>query len=127
MSVIALEAFYMNATSEIQTMADYGGQDITAKGHKADEMRNITEPAQNQGAPTYRIPIDRAIKLVVRDANGSTAEPAAHLVPALLPSQIEWALPKGEAGAPPVPEPAPETAPPAPPAGGPATGSAAPP
>ena len=42
-TIVALQAFYMNNTSEIQTMADYGGQDMTAKGRKADEMRNISE------------------------------------------------------------------------------------
>ena len=34
-TIVALQAFYMNDTSEIQTMADYGGQDTTAKAHKA--------------------------------------------------------------------------------------------
>ena len=28
-TIVALEAFYVNDTSEIQTMADYGGQDTT--------------------------------------------------------------------------------------------------
>src|SRR4029453_10329843 len=85
-TIVALQAFYMNDTSEIQTMADYGGQDTTAKGHKADEMRNITEAARNAvGAgqePTFRIPIDRAMTLVVEDAK----KDPAHLIPALPPS-----------------------------------------
>ncbi|HEU4616123.1 MAG TPA: hypothetical protein VFS15_28695, partial [Kofleriaceae bacterium] len=46
-TIVALQAFYMNNTSEIQTMADYGGQDLTAKGRKADEMRNISEAGKN--------------------------------------------------------------------------------
>jgi len=82
-TIVALEAFYVNDTSEVQTMADYGGQDITAKGHKADEMRNITEAASNSPAPgapqTYRIPIDQAMKLVVETAK---TDPS-HLIPAL--------------------------------------------
>ncbi len=86
-TIVALEAFYVNDTSEIQTMADYGGQDVTAKGHKADELRNITEAASNGVAPgtpqTYRIKIDRAMELVVDDAK----KDPSHLVPALPPSQ----------------------------------------
>jgi hypothetical protein len=85
-TIVALQAFYMNNTSEIQTMADYGGQDLTAQGRKADEMRNITEPGKNNAAPgqeaTYRIPITKAMELVVKDAK---TDPS-HLVPALPPS-----------------------------------------
>src|SRR3989442_3755507 len=84
-SIVALEAFYMNDTSELQTMADYGGQDTTAKSHKADEMRNITEPARNgaaEGMPqTYRIKVEHAIDLIVRDA----ANDPTHLIPAYKP------------------------------------------
>src|SRR4029079_18919739 len=71
-TITALQAFYVNDTSELQTMADYGGMDKTAKGHKADELRNITEPATNTPAPgmprTVRIKIDEAMKLVVEAA-----------------------------------------------------------
>jgi hypothetical protein len=86
-TIVALQAFYMNDTSELQTMADYGGQDTTAKSHKADEMRNITEAASNGVAPgtpqTYRIRIDHAMELVVRDAK----DHPDHLVP-LLPEAV---------------------------------------
>ena len=58
-SINALQAFYMNDTAEMQQNKDYGGMDTTAKGHKADEMRNITEAASNAGG-TYRIPIEHA-------------------------------------------------------------------
>src|SRR5215468_5546719 len=82
-TIVALQAFYMNNTSEIQTMADYGGQDVTAKGHKADEMRNITEAGKNAVGPgqqpTFRIPIDYAMKDVVDEA----AKDPSHLIPAL--------------------------------------------
>ena len=85
-TIVALQAFYMNNTSEIQTMADYGGQDLTAKGRKADEMRNISEPGKNavgEGQqPTFRIPIDHAMKLIIEDAK----KDPSHLVPALPPS-----------------------------------------
>ncbi len=82
-TIVALQAFYMNNTSELQTMADYGGQDLTAKGRKADEMRNISEAGKNSVSegmqPTFRIPIEHAMKLVVEDAK----KDPAHLVPAL--------------------------------------------
>src|SRR5688500_17898334 len=85
-TIVALQAFYMDNTSEIQTMADYGGQDLTAKGRRADEMRNISEPGKNavgEGqAPTFRIPIEHAMKLVTEDVK----KDPAHLVPALPPS-----------------------------------------
>jgi hypothetical protein len=85
-TIVALQAFYLNNTSEIQTMADYGGQDTTAKGRKADELRNISEAGKNAvpagQEPTYRIPIDVAMKLVVEDAK----KDPSHLVPALPPS-----------------------------------------
>ncbi|HEX5060232.1 MAG TPA: hypothetical protein VFV99_12775 [Kofleriaceae bacterium] len=85
-TIVALQAFYMNNTSEIQTMADYGGQDLTAKGRKADEMRNITEAGKNSVGPgqeaTFRIPIQNAMQKIVEDAK---ADPS-HLIPALPPS-----------------------------------------
>jgi hypothetical protein len=85
-TIVALQAFYMNNTSVIQTMADYGGQDQTAKGRRADEMRNITEAGKNavgEGQEaTYRVPIEHAMKLVVE---GAKTDPS-HLVPALPPS-----------------------------------------
>jgi hypothetical protein len=85
-TIIALQAFYMNNTSEIQTMADYGGQDKTAKGRRADEMRNINEAGKNAVGPgqepTFRIPISAAMKLVEEDAK----KDPSHLIPALPPS-----------------------------------------
>lgn len=80
-SIIALQAFYMNDTSQVQTMADYGGMDKTALGHKADEMRNITEVGKNTAGGTVHIKIDDAMQLIVRDA----AKDPSHLVP-LAPS-----------------------------------------
>lgn len=86
-TIVALQAFYMNNTSEIQTMADYGGQDLTAKGRKADELRNITEAGKNNVGPgqepTFRIPIDVAMKLVAEDAKKNPS----HLIPALPASE----------------------------------------
>jgi hypothetical protein len=77
-AIVALQAYYANDTAEIQTMRDYGGQDTTAKTHRAAEMQNITEKGGKSGA-NYRISIDEAIKDVARDAK---IDPA-HLVPAL--------------------------------------------
>lgn len=88
-TIVALQAFYMNDTSEIQTLADYGGQDTAARSRRADEMRNITEAGVNIVAPgtpqTYRIRIDGedgAMQLVVKDAKRAPN----HLVPLLPPA-----------------------------------------
>lgn len=68
-TIVALQAFYMNDTSEIQTMADYGGQEMTAKDHKAAEMGNIPD-------------IHRAMQEVVEAAK---ADPS-HMVPSAEPA-----------------------------------------
>jgi hypothetical protein len=83
-TIVALQAYYMNDTSEIQTMADYGGQDTTAKTHRAAEMQNINQnpPIKNQvagGTQTYQVPIEVAMKRVIEDAK---TDPS-HLIPAL--------------------------------------------
>jgi cytoskeletal protein RodZ len=71
-SIVALQAFYMNDTSEIQTMADYGGNDKTAQSIRTAQVHNITEAAKNATAPgkpdTYRISIDDAMRIVVEQA-----------------------------------------------------------
>lgn len=87
-SIVALQAFYLNDTSEIQTMADYGGQDTSARSLRAEQVNRIGEYGSNpkpaepkaNAAPkpqTYRIPVDLAMKLVIADAK---ADPGA-LVP----------------------------------------------
>src|SRR5262245_39255957 len=119
-TIVALQAFYVNDTSELQTMMDYGGQDTTAKGRKADEMRNITEAGRNTPAPgqeaTYRIPITDAMKLVVESAK----QDPSHLIPALPPStkpSIEPVFGRPKQAAPATPPPgAPEAGSGAPPA-----------
>jgi hypothetical protein len=119
-SITALQAFYMNDTSELQTMMDYGGQDTTAKSHKAEEMRNINEPTI--GAPS--ITIDKAMDLVVRDAK----DHPERLVPG---AQTEGFKPKAtevaHPGAPELIVTAPPPAPPAAAGSGAGSGSAAPP
>jgi hypothetical protein len=81
-TIVALQAFYMNDTSEVQNTADYGGQDITARGHKADELRNISELGKNASGDTVHIKIEDAMNLVIRDAQ----KDPSHLIPALPPS-----------------------------------------
>jgi hypothetical protein len=80
-TIVALQAFYMNDTSEVQTMADYGGQDTTYKSIRTTQISNISEYGPNAAAPgqpqTYRVSIDRAIKLVV---DAAKVDPA-NLVP----------------------------------------------
>lgn len=115
-SIIALQAFYMNDTSELQHTKDYGGMERTAASHKADEMRNISEAATNTGAPTFRIPVEHAMDLVVEDAK----KDPSHLIPSLpastkatiepvfgRPKPLGGAAPAPEAGAGSAPAPAP--------------------
>ena len=83
-TIVALEAFYVNDTSEIQTMADYGGQDTGAKSLRTEQVNRIAEYGTNPrpAAPkvneaprqqSYRIPIDVAMKLVVEGARSNPA------------------------------------------------------
>lgn len=138
-TITALQAFYMNDTSEIQTMADYGGQDTQAKAIKAEQTGTITRgsmpnppPADAHQLQTYRIPITAAMQKVVDDAK---KDPST-LVPAFGASKCRTVLPDfgrpktddkppcpawGQAATPPAPAPAPTDAPPAP-----GTGSGAP-
>jgi hypothetical protein len=88
-TIVALQAFYMNDTSEIQTMADYGGNDTSARSIRTAQIHNITEVGSNPAAPpkanepakpaTYRVNIEQAMKLVVESAK---VDPAA-LVPSV--------------------------------------------
>jgi len=68
-TIVALQAFYMNDTSDIQTMADYGGTDAQARSLRAAQVQHITDyganPTAEGKAATYRVNIDDAMKLVV--------------------------------------------------------------
>jgi hypothetical protein len=99
-TIVALEAFYVNDTSEIQTMADYGGQDTNQQSLRADQLRRIREYGTNPkpAAPkageapkpqTYRVPIDVAMKLVV---DGAKADPSS-LIPQVGRSDKSTVLP----------------------------------
>ncbi|MEO8842515.1 MAG: hypothetical protein ABI591_17410 [Kofleriaceae bacterium] len=91
-SITALQAFYMNDTSELQTMQDYGGQDTVAKSHKAEEMRNINEPAIG----TNSITIERAMAAVVKSAGDAHAagKPATALVPGACEQTMPTEIPQ---------------------------------
>lgn len=128
-TIVALEAFYVNDTSEIQTMADYGGQDTSARSLRAEQMNRIGEygPNPRPAAPkaneepkpqTYHIPIEVAMKRVIQDAK---ADPAA-LIPQVGRSDRSTVLPIF--GRPKLIPPAPVA--PAPPAGTVPAGDAAP-
>lgn len=138
-TIVALQAFYVNDTSEIQTMADYGGQDTGARSLRTDQINRIGEYGTNAkpAAPkageaarpqTYRVPVDVAMKLVVEGAK----QDAGKLIPSLGPSDKSTVLPVfGRPKLAPAPAPAPaggaaagaETA--GAPAGAPATPAAA--
>src|SRR3954467_5476774 len=124
-TIVALEAFYVNDTSEIQTMADYGGQDTSAKSLRADQLSRINEyatnpkpaaPKANEAAKpqTYRVPIDVAITHVLKEAKGDPSS----LVPQAGRSDKNPVLPIF--GRPKI-IPPPPAAPPPPPAGAAAT------
>lgn len=85
-SIVLLQAFYMNETAEVSTMADYGGQDSEVKSLKATQMNNITQVAHNAPVEgkedTFRIGIEHAMELVVADAKID----GANLVPAIGPA-----------------------------------------
>lgn len=88
-SIVALQAFYMDDSSEIQHMADYGGQDTAYRTLRAQQLENLQRyepkpaPQPGQATPqTYTISIDDAIALVVKSAK---TDPA-NLVPALGPA-----------------------------------------
>ncbi len=95
-TIVALQAFYMGDTSEIQTMADYGGQDSQAKAIRAEQTGTITKsttpnppPKTTAEVQTYRIPIAVAMQRVVDDAK----KDAGMLIPAFGASKCRTVLP----------------------------------
>lgn len=73
-SIALLQAFYMNDSSDVQTMADYGGQDTEFQRIRADELSRISQCANvlaaagGAGQSQHAIPIEAAMRLVVDDA-----------------------------------------------------------
>jgi len=84
-TIIALQAFYVDDTSEIQTMADYGGQDTFAKQIRTTQEGSINETVPNGAVAdptkqTYRIPVEDAMKKVVEEAKKDPGS-VSNLVP----------------------------------------------
>jgi hypothetical protein len=93
-TIVALQAFYMDDTSEIQTMADYGGQDTFAKSIRSTQEGAIKEYAPNGAVAdpkqqTYRIAIDEAMKKVAVEAK----KDPSNLVPMVGKSDAPTVLP----------------------------------
>lgn len=79
-TIVALQAFYAGDTSEVQTLADYGGNDEAARTLRTAQITTITTSAPNGAVAdpsrqTYRIKVDEAMKLVVQNANPKNACP----------------------------------------------------
>lgn len=99
-SIVALQAFYMNDTSEVQTMADYGGQETAHKLLRAQQLENLQRyeskaapqaprPGEPAAPQTYAISIDDAIPLVVESAKRDPS----NLVPAIGPANTPTVKP----------------------------------
>lgn len=83
-SIVLLQAFYINDSSTVQLMADYGGQDTDFQRGRADEVARISQCSNVMGAAgtntsKHTIRIEDAMRLVVE---GARRDPAA-LVPEL--------------------------------------------
>lgn len=87
-SIVALQAFYMNDSSDVQMMADYGGNDTTARSIRTTQVGNISEwgknPTKEGETATFKTPIDVAMKQVVANAKASPQK----LVPAVGESSV---------------------------------------
>lgn len=97
-SIVALQAFYMSDTSEVNTMADYGGQDLTARSIRSEQSNAILTYGWNRevdlhGQPTARIGIDHAMELVAKEL-ATDPKNANDLVPALGPAVTPTILPR---------------------------------
>ena len=86
-SIALLQAYYVNDSAEITTMADYGGQESPALSLKAAQLNNISEYVNKMGTPdnpksSHQVPIARAMELIVADAK----KDPANLVPGIDPA-----------------------------------------
>jgi hypothetical protein len=70
-SIVLLQAYYADSSADVQTMADYGGQDTDFKTLRASQLGQVSEYRSVTGKagqePTYALPIERAMELVVED------------------------------------------------------------
>ncbi|MBK9031134.1 MAG: hypothetical protein IPL61_07330 [Myxococcales bacterium] len=88
LSIIGIEAIYLNESSRVDQTAQFGRQEETKKTLKAEQIGKITEPRLGPKAPNgtqlYVVPIDTAKQLVLRDV----AVDPANLVPAVSRSEF---------------------------------------
>jgi hypothetical protein len=84
-TIVALQAFYMDDTAELQTTADYGGQEDAVRTIRSTQRATLDRaqpnPTQANMSQTWRIPIDTAMVKVVESARD--AKTAAQPVPQL--------------------------------------------
>lgn len=114
-TIVALQAFYMGDTADIQMMADYGGQDTQQKSLRAQQQASLQAPAQpNPAAPgmtqTYRIKIDDAMRKILDEGKRDTQ----NLIPVVGSSSKATVLPVFGRPQSLTTAPAPQPAPPAP-------------
>jgi hypothetical protein len=120
LSIIGIQALYLNETSSVNEVAQFGKQGEVKNTLKAEQLGKISGATNEvrtgskapNGTQLYSIPIDAAMKLVVRDA----ANDPANLVPAI--SRSEFATIKPAFGRPQTlatPQPLGHSAPPPPP------------
>jgi hypothetical protein len=85
-SIVLLEAFYVNDTADLNRMADYGGQETQVMSVKAAQRSAIDQDGRNTAAPgeaeSFRIKIDHAMDLVAKEA----AVDPSDLIPVVGPS-----------------------------------------
>lgn len=87
LSIIGIEAWYLNETSAVDQVAKFGKQEEARRNLRAAQLGNINEPVLGPMVPAadgtnqqlYTLPIATAKELVVRDAKVD----AANLVPAI--------------------------------------------
>jgi hypothetical protein len=91
-SIAALQAFYSNDVADVQTMADYGGQDQGAKDLRSKQVGNIStvsKGATTDKGATFQIKIDDAMKKTLEAAKVDPADlvpmVGAQKTPTILP------------------------------------------
>ncbi|MCL4227425.1 MAG: hypothetical protein KJZ91_23435, partial [Myxococcales bacterium] len=85
LSIVGLQAFYAGETAIVDEIAQFGDQEKVRNSLKSEQVGKITTDLRRMGwstadgRPVVSIPIDQAMRLVVRDAS---TDPA-NLVPAV--------------------------------------------
>jgi hypothetical protein len=116
LSIVGIEALYLNESSRVDEIAKFGKQEETKRTLKSEQVGKITEPRLGtkaaNGTQLYTVPIDTAKALVLRDV----AVDPANLVPAVSrsefttinpvfgrPQTLPSAVPIGQSAPPPPP------------------------